>query len=492
MSPEQKRAMAAVKEGNAVPETIDGRSDIYSLGLLLYESLGGELAAENHGLFPALRRRNPQVSVGLSDIIARCLAARPERRYQDAGTLATDLWAHLNDMPLKGVGNRSPIERLRKLRRRKPHLYSLVVMSAAAVLLAVAAIVIASVHFSHKVGEARAALADGQKLVKAARHAEGIVALKRGLAQLESVPGNQTLKRQLLDRLRWATRAQASHGLHEIADRFRFLYGVDSFSSAKLETLETRCRNFWDNRVMILDRLGKELEPEAEQRLQLDLLDLAVLGADLRVRLAGKDQAGPARKAALQTLDQAEALFGPNAVLYHERRLHAAALGLGDMARAAERRGSECPPRTAWENYALGRSFLNAGKVDAAAERLKRALALEPGGLWPSFYHGVCCYRLCKFDESALSFTTCVALAPNVAGCFYNRGLAFAGWKKADLAVADFSRALELEPAFAEAAFNRGLVRLEQNLLSDAAADFRRARDAGHTAAADLLKRIAK
>ena len=45
MAPEQHDAMAAIREGSPVPTTVDGRADIYSLGLLLYEALGGDAGA---------------------------------------------------------------------------------------------------------------------------------------------------------------------------------------------------------------------------------------------------------------------------------------------------------------------------------------------------------------------------------------------------------------------------------------------------------------
>ena len=43
------------------------------------------------------------------------------------------------------------------------------------------------------------------------------------------------------------------------------------------------------------------------------------------------------------------------------RHRHAAALGLTDVAEEARLKAADCPPRTAWESYALGRSLLDDG-----------------------------------------------------------------------------------------------------------------------------------
>src|SRR5205807_3094797 len=57
MSPEQQTALDAVRAGREVPVAVDGRSDLYALGLLLYEALGGRLPLPPTGP-PRLERCN--------------------------------------------------------------------------------------------------------------------------------------------------------------------------------------------------------------------------------------------------------------------------------------------------------------------------------------------------------------------------------------------------------------------------------------------------
>jgi eukaryotic-like serine/threonine-protein kinase len=93
LSPEQVRG-----------EDIDHRSDIFSLGLLLLEALTGRLPSSDGTLDEMLGQRAagrtpdparlvPQLPAGLAGILRRCLAARPEQRYDDASELARDLRA---------------------------------------------------------------------------------------------------------------------------------------------------------------------------------------------------------------------------------------------------------------------------------------------------------------------------------------------------------------------------------------------------------------
>jgi serine/threonine protein kinase len=76
MSPEQRHALRALQEGRRVELPVDERSDIYSLGVLLYEALAGKPLLGSDSV-RTLRRDSPQVSVGLADLVKKCLADAP-------------------------------------------------------------------------------------------------------------------------------------------------------------------------------------------------------------------------------------------------------------------------------------------------------------------------------------------------------------------------------------------------------------------------------
>ena len=77
MAPEQLRGTHAV----------DHRADIYSLGVVFYEMLTGELPL---GKF-APPSRKVQVDVRLDEVVLRALGNEPERRYQQANQVRTEV-----------------------------------------------------------------------------------------------------------------------------------------------------------------------------------------------------------------------------------------------------------------------------------------------------------------------------------------------------------------------------------------------------------------
>jgi hypothetical protein len=217
MSPEQRVAFAAARREEPVPAAVDCRSDIYSLGRTLAIALGGK----GDAVLSSLHRINPQVSVGLEDIIRRCLARDPEQRYSTAAALAADLRAHLAGLPLRGVANRSIREGWTKWRRRRPHafLWASALLALAAIPAAVGIAVVERFH------DAREALREGQEEIHQRAFSEAARTLARGKARVQGLPGTASLVAQLDEALEQAHRASAAGQLHAVTERLRLLAG---------------------------------------------------------------------------------------------------------------------------------------------------------------------------------------------------------------------------------------------------------------------------
>jgi serine/threonine protein kinase/Flp pilus assembly protein TadD len=470
MAPEHRRAFTAVHEDGSVPTTVDGRADIYALGVVLCEALGGASPPPGGAAVSWLRRRNPHVTVGLADILGKCLADDPRQRYPDAAALAADLRRHLADLPLRGVANRSLMERWRKWRRRRPYAPALVGL----VLAVLAGVGLALAYIGQEAHKARAALDEGRECLQRREYGPARDAYQRGLAMAEHLPFHRDLTEELRGQLRLVERAEAAQELHRFVERVRALYGADGQPTADLGRVEAHCRAFWQQRDLIVGRLDAQPVPAEREQVHHDLLDLAILWTDLRVRLAGKGEVTAVREEALEVLAQAEALFGPSCVLDGERRAHAAALG-----RTGEGPVTASAPRTAWELYGVGRARFREGDLEAAAAEFDQALTLEPQALWPHFYKGACAYRRGGYQDAVLAFTACTVLAPGQAWCYYNRGLAYDAMGQADRALSDYTHALECDPAFALAAVNRAMLHCQAQRYTKALEDLRQALDSG-------------
>ena len=98
----------------ATGKAIDGRSDLFALGALLYECLTGQSAFSGgsvleigaqiiHVTPPAPSKINPQVTPALDRITLKALEKKVEARYQSAGELLKDLQSAATGLSGNGV-----------------------------------------------------------------------------------------------------------------------------------------------------------------------------------------------------------------------------------------------------------------------------------------------------------------------------------------------------------------------------------------------------
>jgi serine/threonine protein kinase/tetratricopeptide (TPR) repeat protein len=189
MSPEQALAQHGV---------VDHRTDVYSLGVTLYElvtlrpavdgsSRGEVLRKILDGESPRPRRLNPAVPVDLETILLKAMAREPESRYATAQGLADDLRRFLDDRP---IAARRPGLAYRAARWARRH-RALVGAATVVLVLAVAVLVPSLAYVGAELHKA-----EGYR--NFARRAADDFYTDVAEGWLEQEPGLEDLQRQFL------------------------------------------------------------------------------------------------------------------------------------------------------------------------------------------------------------------------------------------------------------------------------------------------------
>jgi serine/threonine protein kinase/Flp pilus assembly protein TadD len=456
MAPEHLRALAT-----ADPELcarVDHRSDLYSLGMVLYEMLVGqspfatnasysprkemieEMAVERtRGLSPRARF-GLAIPRSLESIVRKCLAPDPAERYQQAEHLAEDLRRFLDDRPLRYAPELSWTERAAKWMRRHPRLTSSgTVGTVAAVLLLAVGATLVGIWL-------RLDAAEAQKTRKE---------FADGTTQALCLGYTRTDLDDLDDRRR--------QGLQKCAETL-----------AKYQVLE---RDDWQDQ-----RAWQRLDPADRQRLAEDARELLLLLASGRVREAPQD--ADALRKALVLLDRAEAIrdLPPSQALWWDRATYLRRLGKTEEAGQAEAKATQTPPASAYDHYLLACSYARQGTRNGYAQavaQLDRALQIKPQHYWSLVERGICHQELGEYALAVSDYSTCIGLWPDFALGHYNRGCALVQMGKQEEAIADFTAALGCDKNLVVALLNRGLARLEVRQYEPALADFDEATSLG-------------
>jgi WD40 repeat protein len=169
MAPEQARGS----------KDIGPAADVYALGAILYELLGGRPPFKAATVYDTLvqviseepappRRLNAQVPADLETICLKCLHKEPVRRYSSAAELADDLGRYLAGEPIRARPV-SATERAWKWARRRPAVAGLLL---ALVLLTGAALGTIAVFYHNAVWQAAEALREAERARQAEQQAE--------------------------------------------------------------------------------------------------------------------------------------------------------------------------------------------------------------------------------------------------------------------------------------------------------------------------------
>jgi eukaryotic-like serine/threonine-protein kinase len=450
MSPEHLEAF------RGAPERIDARSDLYSLGIILYELLTGEhpfptrgtladsllrqMVLERRQPFADPRVKNPAISPAVGSIIRHCLEPDPAKRYQSARELHEDLERQLYHRPLKYAAEPSIQERMYKWRQRHPRLASYTVVGTAAGILF-------------------ALLATGFVI--------------RG----ETVARHQA--KDELERFDEEFRTAQFFLCPQKIGREELQQGIDA-CRAGLDQYQVFDNPNWEKLPTV-----RPLAPEDRERLREEIAELLLLLADgtsLEARYeadAEQRKARYARALAFNSLVELRSGGPPSGAVFLQRADLSDMLGFADDAKKLREIAKDSPPQTVRDLYLRAREHEKQGRYREALPLLDEAIRRDPQNFAAWFVQGDCHDALSHDAEAAACFSACIALRPAFHGSWFNRGLVYLKQRLYEGSLADFDRAIKLRPDLPDAYINRALAKEGRNDYRSAVQDLTAALERG-------------
>lgn len=522
------------------PERLSGmsdpRSDVYSLGLTLYELLTQRPAfaetervrlirAITHQEPPALRKLDPHVPRDLETIILKAMVKEPAGRYASAAELAEDLRRFLEDRPIQA--RRSTwVEQGWRWCRRNPLPASL----ATTVFLA-ALVIVGSLGWVIRDQQTRAAVTAGQveqalrdveahyqrgdlyEAAVVARKAQELLDFGGGDAELQSAVRGWLTDLEMvagLEKIRFQWYTADSAFVADYGQAFRD-YGLDletlpaAEAAARIANRPIRfdlvlALDVWAShlrwapsehpRAMKLLAIARAADPDPQRNQLRDAVTRKHVEFEKLVATADISTMPLVTLELLATFTEWPNVEEQIAFLRKLQRQYPSnyrfnlALG-GHCASTNPPQWDESlrfasvavavRPHSSLAHHNLGFSLMKKGLLDDAQKAFQEAIRLEPEYAVAHYNLGILLTRKGLTDEAIAAYREAVRLQPNYASARLELGDSLSKKGLGDEALAEFREAARTEPDYAKVHYNLGYALQAKGLLDDAIASYREA-----------------
>jgi tetratricopeptide (TPR) repeat protein len=435
----------------------DVRSDVYSLGVILYEMVTGRLPYDADTplaiVLKHLSEPLPMPSQICADVpptvervILKALAKSPDDRYQSAGALAEALETAVESAevpaealppfrePRLDTARPAPVAAPAPPRRRMP--WALIGLATLAVVaLAVGALLILPDWGE----EAEPAVAPTQAVAPTTvmPSTDAVAHYEAGVVAFHEKEDYETAIREL---------TQAIEADPEFAEAY-YLRGVIYTEDYQLAAAEAD--------------LSQAIA------LQQDLVEAYYDRGRLYLHYLERSED------ALADLDRAIELDSEFAEAYIERAKYYLWYADDDEQALADLdRALELAPDLAEAWGLRGEFYFEREEYDLALPDLTHTVELDPEDDWAWEMMGASHYWLGEYEEAIASYDEAIQLEPGDLDPYYDRAFAYLEMGELDAALEDFNKVLLLEPEHSGAHYGRGRVHIAAGRYEEAIADF--------------------